>query len=115
MADVPECLTCGTCCFSLRPDFVRVTGDDYSRLAEQAEDLVWFEGIRAHMRMVDGHCGALEIDARSGQFFCTVYAKRPQICRDLGRGSGACLAERDAKSERPLLALRLAAAQPRRS
>lgn len=92
--------------------FVRVTGDDYARLGERAEALVVFDGVRAHMRMVAGHCSALEVDARSGQFVCSVYAPRPQVCRDLERGSGACHAERDAKAERPLVALRLAAAQP---
>jgi hypothetical protein len=88
-----------------------VTGDDYARLGEGAEALVSFDGVRAHMRMVAGHCGALQVDARSGQFVCSVYATRPQVCRDLARGSGACLGERDAKAERPLVALRLAAAQ----
>jgi uncharacterized protein len=103
---LPECLACGTCCFSLLPNFVRVTGDDHARLAERADDLVWFDGIRAFMRMADGHCAALVLDAGSGQFFCSVYADRPQVCRELERGSGACLAEREQKAERPLLALR---------
>ena len=115
MAHAPECLACGTCCFSHLATFVRVSGDDYARLGDNAESVVTFDGVRAHMRMVDGHCSALEIDARSGQFVCTVYAARPQVCRDLARGSGACSGERDAKAERSLLALRLAAAQPARS
>jgi uncharacterized protein len=115
MAQVPECQACGTCCFSQLTTFVRVSGDDYARLAERSEALVSFDGVNAYMRMVDGHCSALEIEPRSGQFVCTVYATRPQICRDLARGSGACLGEREAKAERPLLALRLAAAQPTRS
>ena len=102
---LPECLLCGTCCFSRLPTFVAVSGDDYARLAERAEALVWFDGIHAYMRMVDGHCGALRIDATSGQFVCNVYAERPQVCRDLVRGAGACLGERDTKAERPLLAL----------
>jgi Fe-S-cluster containining protein len=106
MARVPECLTCGTCCFSLLPNFVRVTGDDYSRLAERAEDLVWFDGTRAYMRMIDGHCAALRIETGSGRFVCTAYAVRPQICRDLERGSSACQGELATKSERPLAALR---------
>ena len=104
MAELPACLACGTCCFSLLDTFVRVTGDDHARLANRAEELVWFEGNRAYMRMVDAHCGALELDARSGQFVCGAYDTRPQVCRDLARGSGACLAEREAKADRPLLA-----------
>lgn len=84
---------------------MRVSGDDYARLAARAESLVWFdEQNRAYMRMSEGHCSALVIDAPSGQFVCGVYATRPQLCRDLARGSGACLAERDAKADRPLQA-----------
>lgn len=107
LPDVPACLACGTCCFSLLDTFVKVTGDDYARLAGRAEELVWFDGTRAYMRMSDGHCSALTIDARTGTFVCGAYELRPQVCRDLERASGNCLAERDAKSERPLLALRL--------
>lgn len=110
MAQVPECLACGTCCFSRLPNFVRVTGDDHARLAERAEALVWFDGIRAYMRMSHGHCSALEVDARSGRFLCSVYATRPQICRDLVRGGPACQGELATKAERPLLQLRRAAA-----
>lgn len=108
LPDPPECLACGTCCFSLLEAYVRVTGDDYTRLAERAEELVWFDGIRAYMRMADGHCGALQLDHRTGELSCTAYATRPQICRDLARGSSQCDAEREAKAERPLMALGLA-------
>ena len=101
-AELPACLACGACCFSLLERYVRVSGDDYSRLGERAESLVWFDDNRAYLRMSDGHCGALEIDERSGQFVCSVYAARPQVCRDLERGSSACRAERAAKVERPL-------------
>ena len=107
---VPECLQCGTCCFSGLSAYVRVTGDDYERLAElgdEALDLVWFEANRAFMRMTDGHCAALLIDA-DGSFACRIYAHRPSTCRELERGSPSCLGERDTKSERPLVALRIA-------
>ena len=87
---------------------MRVLGDDYSRLGELAESLVRFEGTRAYMRLLDGHCAALEIDVDSGRFVCVAYARRPQVCRDLERGGGACQAEREAKAPRPLLALRRA-------
>lgn len=108
MPPTPECKACGTCCFSQLDAYVRVTGDDYTRLAERAGDLVWFDGIRAYMRMADGHCGALELDGTTGELSCNAYATRPQICRDLERGSSQCDAERDAKADRPLLALGLA-------
>ncbi len=57
------------------------------------------------MKMVAGHCKALVIDARTGQFVCDTYETRPQTCRDLARGSPACLGEIATKGERPLLAL----------
>jgi hypothetical protein len=57
------------------------------------------------MRMTAGHCGALIIEPLTGRFFCSAYAIRPNVCRDLARGSGACLGELDAKASRPVLAL----------
>jgi len=96
----------------LLPNFVRVSGDDHARLGERADELVWFDGIRAFMRMAEGHCAALVLDASAGRFLCSVYLDRPQICRDLARASGACLAERELKAERPLLALRRGVPRP---
>jgi Fe-S-cluster containining protein len=105
MTEVPECLACGACCFSWLETYVRVTGDDYSRLAERAHDLVSWAGNRAYMRMVDGHCCALRIDPLEGRLACSAYATRPDTCRELARGSGACLGEIETKRERPLLTL----------
>jgi Fe-S-cluster containining protein len=105
MSDVPQCLVCGACCFSRLETYVRVSGDDYSRLGERADELVWFDGNRAHMRMTDGHCKALHVDHARGQLVCTAYETRPQTCRDLARGLGACLGEIATKGERPRLAL----------
>jgi Fe-S-cluster containining protein len=103
--DAPECLRCGACCFSTLETYVRVSGDDHARLGDAAESLVRFDGHRAYMRMVDGHCAALVVDARSGRFVCSMYEARPDTCRDLARGSPACAGERETKRERPLLAL----------
>lgn len=105
MPIIPECLACGACCFSLLASYVRVTGHDHDRLGHRAHELVWFDENRAYMRMVDGHCGALRIEPVSGRFFCSTYDTRPDVCRDLARGSGACKGELDAKATRPLLAL----------
>jgi len=106
-APVPECLACGACCFSTLETYVSVTGNDYARLGDRAEELIWFEGNRAYMRMVDGHCGALRVDRGSGHFVCTVYETRPQTCRDLARSSRACLGEIATKHDRPRLAMLL--------
>lgn len=105
MSDVPPCLDCGTCCFSGLPDYVAVSGDDYERMGDRAEELTTFAGNRAFMKMVDGHCGALHIVADARQFVCGAYAIRPATCRELTRSEGACRGELEAKRERPSVAL----------
>jgi len=98
-----NCLHCGVCCFSQLDTYVRVTGDDWERLGVEAEHTAHFIGHRAYMKMTDGRCRALALRRTpEGQteFFCTVYENRPQVCRDLGRGSPECEGERDAKGKR---------------
>jgi Fe-S-cluster containining protein len=50
-------------------------------------------------------CIALAIDAVSGSFACSIYERRPQVCRDLQRSSSACRGELSTKSDRPKRAL----------
>jgi len=50
-------------------------------------------------------CIALTIDASTGTFACSIYATRPDVCRDLERGSGGCRGELAAKGDRPRRAL----------
>jgi len=77
--------------------YVRVTGADWARLGERADAVAHFVGHRAFMRMREGHCTALEVrvDAGTGarDYFCAVYERRPQVCRDLARGSPECEGE----------------------
>jgi hypothetical protein len=89
--------------------YVRVTGADWERLGVEAERVAHFIGHRAYMRMKAGEaggagcCAALEVraDAAGGrEFFCTVYAARPQVCRDLARGSPECEGELALKGAR---------------
>jgi Fe-S-cluster containining protein len=99
-----DCLSCGTCCFSELDAYVRVTGEDHARLGDRAGDLVRFIGNRAYMRMEDGHCAALRIEAsraERGRFVCDVYDARPAICRELERGSPQCEGEIATKQDRP--------------
>ena len=98
-----DCLCCGVCCFSTLDTYVRVTGADWDRLGAETGRVAHFIGNRAYMRMRDGRCAALEshrMADEAGVFFCTVYEKRPQVCRDLARGSPECQGERDTKAER---------------
>lgn len=101
----PECLRCGTCCFSESETYVRVSGEDFARLGDRAEALVAWVGNRAYLRMQDGHCAALRVEAASGRFVCTAYEVRPRICRDLRQGSEACEGEIATKGARPRRAM----------
>ena len=103
--DIPECTACGVCCFSTPPEYVRVFGCDHDRMDERARALTHFIGNRCFMRIEDGHCAALVVDPATRRFLCSIYEMRPDCCRALQRASGACLAERPEKSDRPLLAL----------
>lgn len=78
-----------------------MTGYDWTRLGGDADRLAQFIGNRAFMRMSDGHCGALAITRRPDgtRFFaCTIYERRPEICRYLERGSPECLADLETKA-----------------
>ncbi len=100
-----DCLRCGVCCFSTLETYVRVSGADWARLGGAAERVAHFIGHRAYMRLARGHCAALQPRrARDGatEWFCTIYDHRPQMCRDLTRGSPACLGELATKHARPL-------------
>lgn len=78
-------------------------GDDWSRLGDKAEQFAHFVGHRAYMNLENGHCAALAILNGEGgkrEYWCRVYLERPQICRDLQRGSPECEGERALKSSR---------------
>lgn len=97
---LPDCRRCGACCFSESSTFVRVTGDDWTRLGPDAERVAHFLGHRAFLKMAQGHCAALEVRREpdgATDYFCTIYDRRPQICRDLARGSPECAGERELK------------------
>ncbi|MEI6464163.1 MAG: YkgJ family cysteine cluster protein [Verrucomicrobiota bacterium] len=105
MSDAPvipaDCRTCGVCCYSDSAEYVWVTGFDWTELGPEADTLAHFIGNRAFMRMRDGHCTALRVTRTANgapEFFCTIYERRPEICRALGRGSPECLGELETKS-----------------
>jgi Fe-S-cluster containining protein len=102
---VPECTSCGACCFSTLPEYVRVFGCDYERMDDGARALTHFLGNRCYMRVEEGRCAALVIDPATRRYLCSIYEVRPDCCRGLERGSGACLGELHAKADRALVAL----------
>ncbi len=100
---ITDCLRCGVCCHSNLNTYVRVSGADWERLGVEVDRLAHFIGNRAYLRMRDGHCAALDMrTAADGarEFFCTIYERRPQVCRDLARGSPECAGELSTKAER---------------
>ena len=110
-----ECQSCGVCCFSASSEYVWVNGHDWSRLGDEAERLAHFIGHRAFMRMTAGHCAALDVrPAASGEmrYFCTIYERRPEICRVLERGSPECLGELETKGTQVAAAARSPAPHP---
>ncbi|AKT37949.1 YkgJ family cysteine cluster protein [Chondromyces crocatus] len=103
---VPEdCTFCGACCFSTLPEYIRVFGVDHDRMDDRARALTHFIGNRCYMRLDEGHCSALKLDPQEGRFLCSIYEARPDCCRALDRGSGACRGELHEKRQRPLIAL----------
>jgi uncharacterized protein len=102
--EIPEnCLHCGVCCFAKSGTYVRVSEVDEERLGVNATWALRHVGRQAYMRMDDGHCIALQITTRRGEapvFFCALYDKRPQVCRNLARGSAACRTELRTKAAR---------------
>lgn len=72
-----------------------VTTEDMLRLGEGAERLTReIDGAR-FLKMVDGRCA--ELQHQEGDWVCSIYKNRPAVCRQLQRGSPACLTERALK------------------
>lgn len=87
-----------------------MTGDDHERLGDDAERLVIWDGNKAFMRLEPvtaglHRCAALAIDPAAGTFACSIYERRPAVCRELEQGSGACRGELAQKADRPRRAL----------
>lgn len=76
--DVPACAGCGKCCHLL----VELGPDD-----DVPEELVVeHSGVRCLDQQGDGACMALDPETR----LCTIYDRRPQVCRDFARGEALC-------------------------
>ena len=81
---VVSCATCKACCCRLE---VMLMGDDDipHDLTEQDR---WGGWVMA--RLADGWCAALDRDT----MLCTIYERRPMICRDYQVGDSDCIVER---------------------
>ena len=92
-ANVPgvSCTNCEACCCRLE---VILMGDDDVPPRFVAED-AW--GGSVMRRLDDGWCAALDRDTMR----CTIYQRRPGVCRDYLMGGVECIAERHEYSARP--------------
>ena len=78
------CSTCQACCCRLEVMLITDTGvpDKFIEVDK------W--GGSTMLRLEDGWCAALDRDT----LLCTIYEKRPLICREFATGSAECLIER---------------------
>ena len=77
-ADLPLCTSCGCCCHLV----VELRRGD--RVPEAM--VVEHGGVRCMEQRGDGACVALDAVTK----LCSIYAERPQTCRDFGRGGALC-------------------------
>ena len=85
-ADV-TCSTCKANCCRLEVMLITDTGVPEEYIAEDQ----W--GAMSMARLDDGWCAALD----RSTMLCSIYDKRPWICREFEMGGYECLAERTAK------------------
>ncbi len=78
------CTNCQACC-CLLPVLLMPDDDPPAHLV--VEDA---HGLRVLAKGDDGWCVALDRDS----FRCTIYSRRPQVCRDFAEGGRECRAER---------------------
>jgi len=81
-----SCANCEACCCRLEVMLITETGVPHYFI----ESDQW-GGMRME-RLDDGWCAALDRNTMS----CTIYDRRPQVCRDLVMGEYACIIEREA-------------------
>jgi Fe-S-cluster containining protein len=76
--DLPACAGCGQCCHLV----VELSAGD-----DVPDDFVTeHDGVRCMDQRGNGACVALDSTTR----LCTIYERRPQVCRDFHRGSSLC-------------------------
>ena len=78
------CETCAACCCQLEVLLIGDTGVPERLVAIDR----W--GGSTMRRLADGWCAALD----RGTMLCTIYDRRPGVCRDFEMGGEDCIAER---------------------
>lgn len=80
-----HCDRCQACCCQLQ--VILMPGDAPPAYLAEIEE----HGLSVMRRGDDGWCVALDRDTMR----CTIYASRPQVCRDFATGSAECRTERE--------------------
>ncbi len=85
-----SCATCKACCCKLE---VMLMGEDDIPEQHTIQD-VWGGWIMRRLVDGDGWCSALDRTTMR----CTIYARRPEICREFAMGEHDCLDQRQSIS-----------------
>lgn len=88
--EIPDCINCGACC-AKEPCWVEVSKEDFEYLANPELTTVgdifpWSMKTKGEQHQ----CIALHGNI-GGYVFCSIYEKRPTICRTVQRGSEICI------------------------
>lgn len=84
-----DCETCGACCCFKDPTFVPLTVEDQDLLGAGVGPLTHEQEGQVYMRIGDGgYCAAL--DRSEGLARCSIYHRRPQLCREFQQGTPEC-------------------------
>ncbi len=107
-APIPDCVTCGACCFALPCVGIR-PGEEIP--AENFWDIT-IEGengeivVDRYLRRDAETLGCKSLEIRNGeQALCRIYEQRPRMCRAFEAGSDKCRALRRAFGFEPFLTL----------
>jgi Fe-S-cluster containining protein len=95
-----SCTSCEACCCRLE---VILMGDDDVPMNLTAEDR-W--GGSVMRRLDDGWCVAVDRDTMR----CTIYERRPGVCRDYTTGDSECISEPEKSLQSFILIHRVAGA-----
>lgn len=95
-SDSDICQACGACC-AYSSQWPRFTLEDDATIAHIPENLVTLTG----MRCLGDRCAALY--GQLGEAVsCSIYAVRPEVCRDCEIGDDACTMARERHGLPPL-------------
>jgi hypothetical protein len=93
------CNACGACC-SYAADWPRFTLEDDAYIARIAPELV--SESMSGMRCDGARCSAL-LGKVGVATSCSIYAQRPEVCRDCQAGDDACTIARERFGLPPLI------------